>query len=250
MGCQKALDFAVAGGAHLSLYWTMDEAGAADKVDSVLGVHWPLRPGTLAAPALFSNGTQIQNNVRGLRVVNDPNIVVSQATSTGISFWYWVKVVSYGSTINNGVFCDLDTSGAGFNEFDVLLVSLNASTTTLEIFHYNGVDLPDVTSAPLSWTLGSWHMVAGVYDKTAQTITAYADAVAVATTADTFIYPDLLTSVWALNTANPLGVAPNMIFDELGLCLNGALTQAQITALYNGGAGLTWPNITPIVPYP
>lgn len=244
------MDFAPAAGAHLSFYWTMDEAGAADKVDSAAGLHWPLKAGTLAAPGLFSNGTEISAHIRGLEVINSPSIVITQAVSKGISYWYWVKVVVRGGTTSNGVFCDLNDFNTGNNDLSLFLYSLDGTTTVLDFLHTNGVDAPEVLSPNLSWTLGSWHMVAGVYDKTNQKLTSYADGVPVATIADTFVYPDLLTSDWALTTANPLGTPPDMIFDELGLCLNGALTDAQVLALYNGGAGMTWPTITSVVPYP
>lgn len=247
MGCTATLDFTAPAGTHLSFYWTMDEAGAANKFDSTAALEWPLLAGTLAAPGLFSNGTEIQDRVRGLRLVGSPSIVVNQSTSTGISYWYWVKVVSYGSI---GVFCGVSKSGGGQNDFVSFLESTGPAATTVELYHWNGPDIADVTTAALSWTLGTWHMVAGTYDKAAQKITIYIDGVQSITLADPFVYPDLLTSLWQLETPNPIGTLPDFIFDELGLCLNGALTAAQITSLYNGGAGVTWPNVTPIVPYP
>lgn len=250
MGCSVSLNLNQAVlGAHLSFYWTMNEA-SGDRIDSAAGVHWPLKAGTLVEPALFSYGIEINANIRGLETINNPSIVITQANSNGISFWYWVKVVARGSTINNGVFCDLNDFNTGNNELSLFLYSLDGATTVLDFFHSNGVNAPEIVSPHLSWTLGSWHMVAGVYDKVNQTLTIYADGVSVGSVADTFTYPDLVNSDWALTTSNPIGTPPDMIFDELGLCLNGALTQTQITALYNGGAGVTWPNITPIVPYP
>lgn len=247
MACSKLLDFAAPTGAHMSFYWTMDEGGVLDKVDSTAGLVWPMLAGTTAAPGLFSNGTLIDNKVRGLGLTNSPSIVVTQASSDGISFWYWVKIVAYGSV---GVFCDLNTSGAGNNELYTFIRSQDAVTTDIELFHWNNVDSADIFSPTLSWALGSWHMVAAAYDKVAKTLNLYVDGSLSATIADPFVYPDLLTSTWFLNSPNPVGTVPNMVFDELGLCLNGALTATQVTALWNGGAGMTWPSVKTPVPYP
>lgn len=249
MSCSKSLDFAtpVIPGAHLSFYWTMDEGGVLAKVDSTVGLSWPLLAGTSAAPGLFSNGTEIANKIRGIKITNSPSIVIDQTVSKGISFWYWVKVVSYGQV---GVFCDLASTGVDTNELYLFLKSLDAVTTTVEMFHQNNTDSADLFTPALAWTLGTWHMVAGAYDKVAQTITIYIDGVQSSTMADAFTYGDIAGAVWGLFSPNPAGTLSDFVFDELGLCLNGALTAAQITSLWNGGAGVTWPNITPIVPYP
>ncbi len=249
MTCQKSLDFDVppAAGAHLSFYWTMDEAGAVNKVDSTVGLVWPLLAGTLGVPGLFSNGTEINDRIRGLEITSSPSIVIDWSVSTGISFWFWIKVVSYGII---PVLCTLEKTAPGFNNLDMVIHSYDGATTIVELDHYNDTDDADITTPNLSWTLGTWHMVVGTYDKVAQTINIYIDGALSATLADAFVYPNLTNSFWSLGTANPIGTVPNFVVDELGLCLNGALTAAQVTALYNGGSGVTWPSIPTIVPYP
>jgi hypothetical protein len=124
-------------------------------------------------------------------------------------------------------------------------------TTTVDLSHVkDNLNFVDAITPNLSWTLGSWHMVAATYDKASQTTNVYIDGVLSATIADPFVYPDLTNSFWSLGTANPVGTLASFVCDELGLCLNGALTAAQVTALWNGGAGVTWPTVNTIVPYP
>jgi hypothetical protein len=226
----------------------MDEAGATNKVDSTVGLVWPLLAGTLGVPGLFSNGVEINDRVRGLALTSSPSIVIDQTASTGISFWFWIKVVSYGTI---GMFCALDTFGTSDNSLELFFQSIDGSTTTVDLSHQkDNFNFVDVTTPNLSWTLGSWHMIAGTYDKTAHTINIYVDGILSVTTPDILVYPDLTNSFWSLKTPNPIGTVPDFICDELGLCLNGALTPAQITALWNGGSGVTWPAVNTIVPYP
>lgn len=249
MSCRKSLDFAPAAGAHLSFYWTMDEAGFGDKVDSTSGLHWPMLASTSTTPALFFNGIEINAKIRGLQLVSSPSIVISQAVSKGISFWCWVKVQAYGTMV--AFCCALDDFSTFNNDMELTLQSVDGATTILDLQHNNAVTFAEATSPNLSWTLGSWHMIAGTYDKVAQTLNIYADSVLVASVPDILVYPDLSDSFWALNSANPFAVTiPDFIFDECGLCLNGALTQAQITSLWNGGTGVTWPTVNTIVPFP
>lgn len=242
------MDFAPATGAHLSFYWTMNEPAFGDRVDSAASLHWPMLASTLVSPALFSNGVEINAKIRGIQITNSPSIVISQATSKGASYWFWVKVNAYGTV---PLLCDLLDFATNNWDFLLTLTSTSGATTTLDLFHQkDNLNSVEITSPNLSWSIGTWHMVACTYDKTAQTLNIYADSVLVATSADNLVYPDLTSSLWGLETANPVGTAPDLICDELGLCLNGALTQAQVTSLWNGGSGVTWPTITTIVPFP
>ena len=253
MGCIKSLDFAVAGGAHLSFYWTMDEAGTADKVDSAQGLHWPLEFGAAAGVGLFSNGTDcdnpiILNNQRGLGLFNSASLAVNQAVSKGLGVWFWVKLVAYGAGITGAYI--MDDTGAHTNRFRVIFNFSSAVHGSMELDHTNDTNLVFVDTPNLNWPLGGWHMVAITYDKVAQTINIYIDGALSGTTADPLVYLDISTADMFLhNFANP-GDATDFITDECGLCLNGPLTQAQVTALYNGGAGVTWPGVNAIVPYP
>lgn len=253
MGCQASLDFAPPDGAHLSFYWTMDEAGAANKLDSTVGLAWPLVHGASGIPGLFSNGTNIPPSLvltfnPGLVIFGTPAITINQAVSKGISAWWWMRINAYGPDAN---FFILDTDDiAHTNRFRLLWGFSNALTGGMEVGHTNDIDDVFADSPNLTWSLGAWHMVAITYNKVAQTLNLYIDGVLSATAADPFVYPDLTTTDFILWKLGGGTSTMNEDVDEFGLCLNGALTPAQITALYNGGAGMTWPTVTTIVPYP
>lgn len=253
MGCTKTLDFAPSvSGAHLSFYWPMDEAGGAPKLDSTSGLAWPLRHGASGTPGLFSNGTNIPANPvlsfnPGLVLFGTPAITINQAVSKGISAWWWIKINTYGF----GSAFILDTDDVGHtNRFMLIWSFFDALNGFMEVDHTNDTDDVFVDTPNLAWSLGSWHMVAITYNKVAQTLNIYVDGALSATIADAFTYPDLTNSDFILWTLAGALDTFDQTVDELGLCLNGALTPAQVTALWNGGAGVTWPNITPIVPYP
>lgn len=255
MSCTKVLDFAPppVTGAHLSFYWTMDEGGVADKVDSAQGLHWPIRTTGVAGAGLFSNGIHcppdpVLTNNPGLTLFGTPAITINQATSIGIGVWFWIKIDAYGAFILEYFF---DTSDPlHTNLFKLLLSSGGPASTTLELQHVNDPDSNSIDTPALSWALGTWHMVALNYDKTFHTLSIYVDGVLSVTGPDPSVYPDLTnTDLRLFNLSGP-GSVLDFTVDELGMCLGAPLSPAQITALYNGGVGVTWPNITPIVPYP
>lgn len=254
MGCQATLDFAAppVTGAHLSFYWTMDEGGTADKVDSVAGLHWPLLFSAAAGAGLFGNGTDMPNPViinqdPGLGTFANTNITIDQATSTGISVWFWIKKLSASL---NGVF-NMDTSDVlHTNRFRVAFGPLDGTPASgVVVEHTNDTDDVSASTADLSWIVGDWHMIAATYDKTSQTINVYIDGALAATAMDAFTYPDLTSTDMKLVNVDFGGVTDGVV-DELGLSTKGALSTAQVTSLYNSGVGVTWPNITPIVPFP
>lgn len=230
----------------------MDEAGGAPKLDSTSGLAWPLAHGASGTPGLFSNGTNIPPSVvltfnPGLVIFGTPAITINQAVSKGISAWWWVKLNAYTAS---GQFI-LDTDDVlHTNRFRLLWSFFDALNGSVEVNHTNDTDDVFVDTPNLAWSLGSWHMIAGTYDKVAHTLNVYVDGALSATIADAFIYPDLTNSDFILWTLGGPADTSDQTVDEFGLCLNGALSPAQITSLWNGGAGMTWPTITTVVPYP
>lgn len=259
MGCTKELDFVVppAPGAHLSFYWTMDEGGVLNKVDSTSGLVWPLVNSGDAGAGLFVNGTHCPqvsflNQYPGLQMFSNASVVINQAVSKGIGVWFWIKVVAYGATSAQCRFT-MDTSSVlHTNLFEVRLGIASAVLGASTVNHQNDTDTSSATSPNLTWALGAWHMVAITYDKTPPaSLNLYIDGALSATTLDPWVYPDLTSTDMILNNAFAAPLQGNdIILDECGICLNGALTPTQITALYNGGIGVTWPGVQAIVPFP
>ena len=256
MSCQATLNFAISGGAHLSFYWTMNEGGTADRLDSTVGNAWPLIYSGAATPGLFSNGVSctapvVLNQNPGLNVNSDPAITITQAVSKGLSVWFWIKYTSYGTAAGINGWYFLDTPDPlHTNRFRMLFGNSNASGASIEVGHTNDTQDFFADSPSVAVPLGVWQMYAMTYDKVSQTLNGYVNGVLACSTADPGTYPDLASGFMQLVNSDSTLSATNFIVDELGLCLNGPLTAAQVTALYNGGAGVTWPTVTSIVPYP
>ena len=255
MGCVTTLDLSPSPppGAHLSFYWTMDEAGAADKVDSTQGLHWPVIWNGTSGAGLFVNGIHCPPNATlthnsGLAILGTPAIAINQVTSTGIGVWFWVQLLAYGSFVLRYFF---DTSDPlHTNLFRLLLSSSGPANTTLELQHDNDPDSNFVDTPALSWALNTWHMVALTYDKGSHTMNIYVDGNLSVSGPDPSVYPDLTNTDMQLFNLAGGGSTLDFTVDELGMCLGAPLTPAQITALYNGGAGVTWPAVTGIVQFP
>lgn len=250
MGCTKELDFATppVTGAHLSFYWTMDEAGVVDKVDSTVGLHWPLFGGANGAPALISNGTNlpiVAFSPLGLRLVASPSI--QSSTALGISFWFWIKANIAGTQAHHLDLTGFDNDPVTWSE---LIVNLTSSG--VDLTHTVSDALPDVTTSLFPFGVGVWHMIACTMDLVNHTLNLYGDGVLFNSQPDFNPWHASTALSWLMGTTGVISIinCPDFTFDELGLCLDGVLTSTQITALYNGGSGKTWPNITPIVPYP
>lgn len=259
MSCSKPLDFAGPAGAHLSFYWTMDEGGTVPRVDSAVGLSWPgdfpIHPNAGVPPAtagLFGNAINMDQSWpiwQGMGLVNSPSLAFNSTTSKGISMWFWVKFVT----------TDTPSLAMTFEPHDSVLpndsaVSLefNYGGWSVEHFDYSGPNPTVFING--AWgppALGAWHMMCATMDLVNHTLNFYLDAVLAGTIADMnpLYTADEGDLFWYAILA---GLAPhvNCVADEMGVSLKGALTPAQVTALWNGGAGVTWPTVTTIVPFP
>ncbi len=257
MGCQKSLDFSgpPAADAHLSFYWTMDEAGDLNKVDSTSGTVWTTSTGTSSPPGLFVNGVQLdaQFGSHGLGNGNDTAFAFDATTSKGISVWFWFKkTANYGGVAATFFQWFIDCHDNTFtNDAELLIFTSFLGPWTVRHRDFTAsmdYDAPFVFNP----TLGTWHMIGVTIDLVAHTLNSYLDGVLVSTAPDVGLF---YTTPKGDITLDCTVVAPfdntlTVLVDELGLSLKGALNQAQITALYNGGAGVTWPLVQTIVPFP
>lgn len=267
MGCTKVIDFAPppSTDAHLSYYWTMDEAADLNKVDSAAAHVWTATTGNSSPPGLFSNGIQLDCAFagappfyHGLTNSADVGLAFDATTSKGISFAFWIKQTTapvnpelpFGTffefslechdgpfTVDCGIFIQLSLGSNGSTGGVIEHNNFTASTTVDNNF----------TFAPV---VGAWHFIVGTLNLVANTLNVYIDGVLVNSVPDAIGFltapaGDLLLR-YSFGTPH-LGV---VIVDEFLLSLKGALSQAQITSLYNAAAGVTWPAVSAIVPYP
>lgn len=262
MGCSKSLDFATTEGAHLSLYWTMDEVGDVSRVDSTAGKLWTVNAGTTSAPGLFSNATQLDclggfvtPHAHGLYYNDDPDLPVD-VSSKGISLWFWIQLKTTGVVTSTTHFdFEFYTPDYSTDYLIRMYVGLapGLSGWSTEHLNYNTPDF-SYMSGNYNVAVGAWNMFAVTVDFVNEELKTYINGVLQDTQPDT-VGISASTSLswlwWNADFAAPgIGDPFEAAIDESGFCLDGVLTQSQINALYNGGVGVTWPNITPIVPYP
>jgi len=268
MGCQKDLDFDVPPGvgAHLSYYWTMDEAADLNKIDSAAAHSWTATTGNLSPAGLFSNGIQLDCTFvagfpfyHGLTNFDDLGLAFDSTTATGLSFWFWIKQVVAPNVAPPATFVEMSLQchdpGYAPNDCSILvsltLGSANVPEPTSQIIHNNYTDSTSVnqlfTFAPV---IGAWHMLAVTLDLVAHTFNIYQDGVLLASVADAIGFLTAPQGDLILKYSYGVVQPGIVVVDELGLSLKGALSAAQVTSLYNAGAGVTWPNITPVVPFP
>ncbi len=267
MACQKSLDFAAPPGtdAHLSYYWTMDEAGDLDKVDSAAGYSWNTNTGTSSPAGLFVNGIQIDSVIdvippfyHGIQNIDDTGLSFDATTSKGVSIWFWIK-----KTIDPVAPPPVSGLSIFYRCRDVTFVN----SASMELILSYGSTIPASPNANLQHhditagndyeilfdfnpAVGSWHMFALTMDLVAHTLNLYIDGVLAGTAPD--------AGLWYTGTLGTLSIGSNTgggrtleaVVDEFGLSLKGALTAAQVLALYNAGSGMTWPTVTTVVPYP
>lgn len=267
MGCQATLDFPPppSADAHLSYYWTMNEAGDLNKVDSSSGHVWNATTGNSSPPGLFVNGIQLDCAFvgvapffHGLNNSSDAGLAFNSATSTGITLLFWIKQTTapVNPELPFGTFFELSLECHDLtftNDCQLFIeLPLNSNGSTASVVAHDNFTTSSTVINPFNFApvVGAWHMFAVTLDLVAHTLNVYLDGVLLNSVADNIGFltapmGDLLLR-YSFGTPH-LGV---VIVDELLLSLKGAATPAQITAAYNGGAGVTWPGINAIFPFP
>lgn len=243
----------------------MDEAGDLDKVDSAAGYVWDTNTGTSSPAGLFNNGIQIDSTAsgvppfyHGIQNIDSGGLSFDAATSTGVSIWFWIKktidAVAPPPVSLLSVFYRCRDVTFTFEASMELLLSYGS---TIPASPNANLQHHDVTAGndyqvlfDFNPAVGGWHMFALTMDRVAHTLNLYIDGVLFGTAPD--------VGNWYTGTLGTLSIGENTgggrtleaIVDEVGLSLKGALSAAQVLALYNAGAGMTWPTITTVVPYP
>lgn len=243
--CSRPLSITITGASLASFYWTLDEAGtAANRVDKVAAL--PLFPSgagnvITGAPALFNNGLAFIEaaTFSSYDSGTDPQLKIQGAA--GYSFWGWFKVLDWpvfpsysvekqfrfhntlGPSIDNTMVWD------SFNKHVEFTFNDNAFNT------YNLADFVPVT--------GTWYFFHMFFDpvstKVGYSINNGANVLGPAGAAYVANTNGIITlsQTWAL----PDTATNALLLDEFGVNLSRILTPAEVTFLYNAGAGRTWP---------
>lgn len=224
----------------VTAYWTLDQATLnASQLDSV-GVHdlvatsLPIGPGV---PAKFSNGVQFDavNCFGGYFAASGFDYVATQS----FSYWFWVKINA------------ADSLASGVNS---TYVSFSPNASSALSIDFGNADNPGVVwvedrdnDVYFNISIGAWHFFHVFFDanilNSGYSIDGGTEVLLPnPTTQANNAHTDVFLAAGSLG-----GSLISVIFDELGLVVGNKLTLAQVSYLYNGGTGRTWPiTLTPI----
>lgn len=252
--CQKDYQIVVTGN-QTDLYWTMDEVGTADRVDKVQGVILRNNPsGGAALEYLGSTGGIIGNAANcfvgppggtanaGLATFPLSNSKVVQL-GTGFSWIGWFNVGA-----------DFDAAQAnwlllfGGPAFLYRITLALRTGGTIEMISTDGVNT-DFTDWGSNYVIGAWTFYHIWFDPSDRRFRMDINNSGVpVVSASTYTIPSTAgqTGQTFFQVPSAFGSGFNLSYDETGFKLNRKLTPAEVTFLYNGGAGRTWPAVNTI----
>lgn len=245
--CTKALTIEKA--FILNAYWTFDEVYGANYNPAVWNDD---------VQGLAITGFENDSNATGLyqRSRDAINWTVSYwpqlhyaATSEGFSMWFWIrKSLGLGGATDRISF-DFNDSSLPATAYAHLLFEFkpagpNQVTVTLDTNPGVGFDTTiSVTCTPAwmaTWTAGGWCFMAATYTTADKKLRFYDGTSAAVVSAGTADMYDFQKSRWGALVAAGTGL---FSVDEAGISMESVLTSAQVTALYFGGLGMTWPDV-------
>lgn len=233
--CAKPLTITISSVAPLTPtgYWTLNEAGGGftDRVDSVSGIHLvPTGVTDVGAPALFSNGVHFSGAFGGQGMQTGGIAALAHTAGTGYSFFGWFKLNAMGNGVPRAPYMAYNNANGQF------LIEIGNNANPNRVHVENNDDSTDVTV-----TLGVWHFFHCFLDPVSNQTGFSLD-----NGANTMLptpQPNAASAFGGLYLQTQWNSPDvgDMLFDEIGISCSAMLTPAQITYLYNGGAGRTWP---------
>lgn len=223
----------------ITSYWTLDEAAFEAKHFDSLGhaTFYPESTGSgPGVPALHGNGVQFTQTINSgiLGGYNAASPLMDYVAGKSFSYWGWFKIIG-------------QDTGAFFGPF-MSFYCFATQQLMIELANTNNpgnVHIGDTRAGNdlyLNVSLGAWHFFHlfhdGSQDKSGFSIDNGAEIL-------------LSAAAWQSSAGSMLlaggafGPAMNVIFDELGFVNNAKLSSTQVTYLYNGGFGQTWPITLP-----
>lgn len=247
LSCEKEIAINVKGSSLM--YWSFDNVSGGSFIDNSLGV--PFTPtGTNTIAALIGNGSQFQAAFSRM----DANLTVAPKPANynlgGISHAFWarmdVKVGNFPTEIVATVMNGDDGHQYEFSFRPGLGGNLdNIPFELIQDPSFLGPTVLTVT-VPIVWVAGSWNFFAFIYNQSTGKLSVSVNNGVPNVSAGSFTLP---TGNW--NDLHPsasfVGAWPTITIDEYMIHTGKSLNATQITNLYNGGAGVTWPAAGAIV---
>lgn len=245
--CTKDYAITVTAPAARYYYWTLDESGYGNRVDSVAGLTLTAAPHigggyvSLTSDAgKFSNAVRFQNihPVPGdLQQAVGPSVgpYLNQLAhdANGFSLCFWIKI----SLLGDGVGYVDYLSQLQRGEIALMFSKFGMWVRCKDNNEVNNEDVPIVLST------GTWYFIHLFHDTTlnkmgfsvnngAETYASFTPTITAAVSGMVALYQSGFFSVLGPN---------DYLVDETIVRLDSKFTAAQLAYLYNGGAGRTWP---------
>lgn len=251
--CTKDYAITVTAPAARYYYWTLDESGYGNRVDSVAGLTLTPAPhigggyvSLTSAAGKFSNAVRFENIVPipgDLQQAVGPSVgpYLSQLAhdGNGFSLCFWIKINVLGDRVGYVLYFSQIQRG----DISLMFSMYGMWVRCLDNDGINSEDVPIVLST------GIWYFVHLFHDATlskmgfsvnngAETYASFTPTISSAVSG--------MVSLYQLGTWGGTGIGPNdYLVDETIVRLDSKFTAAQLAYLYNGGAGRTWPLTLP-----
>lgn len=213
---------------NLVSYWKLDESSgnAADSVGSNTGTVTNISYGA----------AKINNGATG----NGSTSLINFGSSTGlklagdltITFWFKINTNQDGYVFSRT---------RGTSPFGMYLAYYASSTTNFSLGIYNSAGGSVFATSGTVLSTGTWYFYAGRISGTSMSCSINAGTPGTATFSGTRATFDGDTAAFARPTDSAVDFAG--MLDEIGIW-SRALSDAEITSLYNGGSGLQYPFTT------
>lgn len=219
----------------LSAYWKMDEAGGTRNDSSLNGLNLSDHNSNLLAGAgIIGNSVICSQSVASNGLVHASNTAFNTGPGISVSFSCWIR--GNGLIVGNGI---LSYANSATNQAYTLYVdgSSNVRWGGTEAGTLSFKQLTVVTSAALGTT--SFHHFAFGYDDVNKIIWCQYDNGARQTLAMNGMLA-VTTIPFVVGNFSDLGFPQQVAVDELGFW-NRVLTTSEVSRLYKGGLGSTYP---------
>lgn len=248
--CVKAFSLSVTGLSPFA-WWKMEEAGAADRVDSVAGLHLRATtggPGSSvgSGPGKILLGAK-ETCTLGFDQVLLQKLLAPAAVnySLGVEFSFWTRWDSIAANVSYSVDCIFDVGGLYNAELLLLWNDVGAPNNLRVQLYDSTAALKLQLDVPFVPTLGAYYFIQLFYDGSAHKIGIQINRGTESRSAASFALPGTADSIGELDivAANNNGLAGTSAVstDEFAVFLNKKLSAAEADFLYNSAAGRTYP---------
>jgi hypothetical protein len=215
-------------------FWNLEEATGATRIDSVGGNNLTSNNGVTQVPGKIGYAAGFNGVNQYLSILNN-----SSFNATGsLSLCAWIYPLAVNSSGNGWCILGQWQRGtSGDRAYNIELIDSNVPQFTIRNSANSANQFVTTTAA----TLNTWNFVVGVFDNVGKTVNISINGATFASTSATGgVRVSSTTFNLGAHTATD-SFPYNGYIDMAGFWNGYALTQADVTYLYNNGNGIQWP---------